>query len=500
VEWKLAAYGTAPANDGRPDGFDEKKFGRGVRLVWSQGACAIVGPIAYWKRCAVMVVGGAVTVVDADRPDIVEIPVDHVTGARTIGTSSGELWIELPAGILTIPLADLERLARDAPAETSITVATWYPHRNASARVPAKVVWVTSGDALVNLQEPRVRQIRIPAEAFGLEKGMQIAFADQLGPGAYTSLDVPGRARQTVQAPQSPHTFTASSVRKQPRDPAAGAWESIPRSGASIALVAQLAASPDDDSARGILLDALADAGEPCAATFALIRAGKRVSTEARDAALGPLVHYLTDIKLRGGLPASAKLVNQPPDDEAASAAFLADLRLAMLDTIRLGHGPEALYRAIVGSPNLVGLRQADGTTHAVLKTLRDRRAGQLTHLYRVPYTNKLGMSFLSAPAFSSLRHLELVVRGTNVARRVGSLLDELGAIAGGELHITFDAYPRDAEIIARIVVPAFLELGLAGFAIGGVTLHRVAGNVEVHAADSAALGIAELARATFKR
>jgi hypothetical protein len=499
VDWKLAAFGTAPVNDGRPDGFEEKQFGKGMRLVWEHGACAIVGAIAYWKRFAVMVTGRTLTVVAADRPDVVEIGTEHVRDASGASTHGGVLSVRRPAGILTIPLADLEHLVRDAPAEIAITVATSYPLRDRSARVPAKVVWLSNADALVNIQETPVRQIRLDAKLYGLEKGMEIAFVDQLGPGAYVSLDVPGRPRQTLFEPPSPQLGTAWCRRTVLRDPATGAWDSIPRTDRSVALVAQLAASPDDDSARDILLDALADAGEPCAATFALLRAGKRVSNEERDAALGPLVHFLTDIKLRGGLPASASVVNQPPDDEAAIAAFLADLRLAMLDTLRLKRGPEPLYCKIIGSPNLVGLRRADGSSHPILEALRDRRAGQLTHLYGVSYTNKLAMSLVSDPAFASVRYLELVCRGNNVARRAKDLLDELAALAEHERHITFDAYPRDAEIIAKLVVPAFRELGLASFAIAGLTIERTERGIQARTADSTALALANLARTTFE-
>lgn len=499
MEWKLAAHGTTPVNDGHPDGFEEKAFGKATRLVWFHGASAIVGPIAYWKRCAVMVAGGTLTVVDADQPDVVEITVEHVAGARAIGTRAGELWLALAEGILAIPFTDLEKLARDAPAETSITVSTWHPHRNAFARVPAKVVWTSGRVALVNIQEARTRQIQLDAVKYGLVKGMDVAFVDQLWPGAFTSIDVPGKPRQTVQPAQPLRIATARAKRVQPRDPAAGAWDSIPRSGPEIQLVEQLAASPENDIAREILLDALADAGHPCAATFALLRARKHVSAEDRDAALGPLIHFLTNIVLRDGLPASGTLVREPPEDAAATEAFLADLRLAMLDTVRIGKGPERLYRAIVASPNLVGLRQADGTTYQLLAELRDRRPNQLTHLYRVPYTNKLAMSFLASPAFASLRHLELVVHGNSVAQRSDALLDELRSFAHGELHIAFNAYPRDAQLVANIVVPAFVELGLASFAISGVTLVRTARGVEVEVAESAALAIANLARETFQ-
>jgi len=498
MEWKLAAHGTTPVNDGYPNGFEEKVFGKAGRLVWDHGASAIVGPIAYWKHYAVMVAGGALTVMEAVRPDVVEITVEHVAGARSIGTRASELWLELADGILTIPLADLEKLAREAPAETPITVATWHPHRNAFARVPAKVVWVTGNVALVNIQDPRPRQLRLDAERYGLKKGMDVAFVDQLWPGAYGSIDVPGKPRQTVQPPQPLRVANARTVRVTPRDPAAGAWDSIPRTGASIALVEQLAASPTDEHAREVLLDALADAGEPCAATFALLRGRKHVSAEDRAAALGPLVHFLTNIKFRDGLPASGTLIHQPPEDPGARAAFLADLRLAMLDTVRIGKGPESFYRQTVAAPNLVGLRQADGTTHQVLKDLRDHRAGQLTHLFNVPYTNKLAMSLVATPAFASLHFLELVCRGNNVARRVDDLLDELAGLSAKNLHIAFDAYPRDAQIIANVAIPAFLQLGLAGLAISGVTLERTDKNVDVRIADSAALAIANLARETY--
>jgi len=291
-----------------PDGFEEKTFGKVGRLVWFHGACAIAGPIAYWKRSAVMVTGGALTVVEADRADVAVITVEHVAGARSIGTHANELWIELAEGILAIPLGDVEKLARDAPAETSITVSTWHPHRNAFARVPAKVAWVMGNEALVNIHETRGRQIRLDAGKFGLVKGMEIAFVDQLWPGAYTSIDVPGKPRQTVQPVQPLRVASARTERMTPRDPAAGAWDSIPRTGASIALVEQLAANPGDDHAREVLLDVLADAGEPCAATFALLRAGKHVAAADRDAALGPLIHFLTNIKFREGLPASGSV------------------------------------------------------------------------------------------------------------------------------------------------------------------------------------------------
>ena len=499
MNWKLAAYGTVPVNDGRPDGFEEKKFGQGVRLVWEHGACAIVGAIAYWKRFAVMVTGRTLTVVAADRPDVVEIGTDHIGGARGARSHGDQLCVLVRDGILAIPFADLEVLARDAPAERSITVETWYPLRNKAARVPAKVVWLASDNALINIQESPVRQIQLDARTYGLEKGMDLAFVDQLGPGSYMWIDVPGRPRQGLSDPPSPQTSTAWCRRIQPRDPAAGAWDSIPRTARSVALIEQLAASPDDESARDILIDALADAGEPCAATFALLRAGKRVSNEERDAALGPLVHFLTDIELRGGLPASASLLNQPPDEPAAIAAFVMDLRLAMLETLRLKRGPEPLYCKIIGSPNLVGLRRADGSSHAILEELRDRRGGQLSHLYNVSYTNKLAMSLVSDPAFASVRHLELVCRGNNVARRAVNLLDELAALTEHERHITFDAYPRDAEIVAKLVVPAFRELGLASFKITGLTLERTATGVKANIADSTPLVIANLARATFE-
>ncbi|MEO6774912.1 MAG: hypothetical protein ABI467_18230 [Kofleriaceae bacterium] len=501
MEWKLAAHGSAPANEGRPDGFEEQTFGQAKRLVWARGASAIVGPIAYWKRFAVMAANHTLTVVDADRPDAVAITVDHVVDVRAIGSHAGALWLELAAGILAVPLADLERLAREAPAETSITVATWHPHRNAFARVPAKVVWVSGHDALVNIQEPRVRQIHLDASVFGLDKGMHLAFVDQLWPGAYTAVDVPGQPRRTVQAPAPLRTATASAVRIVPRDPAAGAWDSIARTGPVLALVEQIAAAPDDAVARAVLLDALGDAGEPCAATFALLGAGKRVSAQDRAAALGPLVHFLADLKLHGGLPASGTLVAEPPADPAATAAFLGDVRLAMLHTVRIGKGPEPLYRALVGSPGLVGLRRADGSTHALLQELRDRRAGQLTHLFGVPYTNKLALSYLSAPAFASVRHLELVVRGRNVARRARDVVDELATFAGPERHVAF-VTPRtgDAELLARRVIPSFRALGLASVAIGGVTLARTPDGIAVRVEPDAEPVIAELARARFER
>jgi len=497
VQWKLAAHGSAPENTGAPDRFAVKRFGSKSRLVWPNGACGVTGLVASWGRFAAIIEQDAIVVIDGDRKDVarVELPGFPIVpdGART---ANGTLWLTSARGALAIPLADLEELAEPRTAE--ITIATWHPHRNAFARVPAKVVWVVGDECLINLQGPPVVQVRLDHAKFGLEKGMEIAFVDELWPGRFAYLDVPGRPRQTLSAPAPLVKLVATSARVEPIDPAEGATAIIARRGEYVPLIAELAANPDDELARGVLLDALADAGEPCAATFALLRADKKVSAHHRRAALGPLAHFLHLVKFQRGLPWSGTLIEDPPLDADAVAAFLGDLRVAMLETIRIGKGPETLYRELVASRELVCLRRVDAVDHLVLGDLRDAHAGRLRQLFGVPWTNGLAMSLLVDPAFDSVGEVELVAEATHPRGRLSNLVDGLGALSHVPRRVTFATRTiNEARPIAQIVFPVFLDLGLEALVFPEVTIERVDGRAVVH--DTAGPnGIADLARAAF--
>jgi uncharacterized protein (TIGR02996 family) len=149
-------------------------------------------------------------------------------------------------------------------------------------------------------------------------------------------------------------------------------------------LIVAIAAEPDDDGHREVLVDLLQELEDPGAATFAALRAGGDVSAAKRKLALGPLAPFLVDVEYRRGLPARAVLSRSAPRDEASLAAAVADYRLGLLTSLRVGLGNERVYTPLVAAARATALRDVDiphAKTIAALVAAARTRIVRLGHL-----------------------------------------------------------------------------------------------------------------------
>jgi hypothetical protein len=496
MEWTFVARAKRLAEKANSPGpFVQTRFGSLDRLAWPKGACELTGTrVVYWgDRFAAIVEGHVIHVIDAERADMTKVEVRGLdVEAASVSVTPTALALMVTDGLLAIPFTDLERASAEDRGSEPIVVAVKYPERKKAATLDAKVVWLLESEALVNVFGEKVTQIRVPHKSFGLEKGMKIKFADELWPGTYAFIEVPGRPRQAFNPPREGVIGTAAWQRVVARDPTEGATTSLAKIGNrddGATLLAQLT-DRDDLDTRTILIDLLGDAGEACAATFALLGAGKSVPLKERLHALGPLGHFLKDIEFRGGLPWAAELVLEPPLLLEAVAAAASDVRLAMLETFRQGRGPLDIYQQLVTSRVLVGLRRMDIRTLPFARAIRAAGYSQLVQIWGLPASSKTAIAMLG-DAFATVRQVELRLDRKTLRKRLVLLADELAALpaAPREIEIATDRYSEDE--IAGAMFRRFASLRCASLTIAGVTMLPD----EVRVADNASISVAKIAR-----
>jgi hypothetical protein len=438
-------------------------------LVWARGTLALRSPhLGFWGSHAVSVEPRTVVVVAAaaEAPIRLELE-DLVLAPRRVVALDGTLHIASTFGTMEIALADLERLTSGVIA---ITIETLYPLRNAKARVAGVVSAITGDVALVNVGRS---QLELDAHDYGLERGMEVALADELWPGSFAAIDVPQRPRQVVIEPLAPYTIAAkvSAGRAEPTL-AATTLRPLARRAELDHLIREIAAHPEDDQNRAVLIDLLADLGEPCAALFARARAGNSITVRKRGVAFGPLVHYFKPIELVRGLPHTATLSRTAPDDELAT--LLGDIRLGLLSRVRLGRGSLAIYKTLVAARELVGLRRIDAPNASVV--LAAVKGGhRLTHLDELDLSDPLMANVLGQRELDSVRHFALHADRRDVAVLVRRLVHDFhDLLARAPRHLTFIEPQQFSIALAHSVIAAFPALAPGTVVtIGGITLHR---------------------------
>ncbi len=446
-------------------GFDKVPFGPLQRLVWAKGAIEIDDQgIAYWgERYAVIADPKSLRVVDLERADVTRIRGLEPLEVAIVGDL---VCVELAEGLLWIPCTDLARYAAGDHGSDEVTVEIGYPERIPDASVEAKVAWVLATDALVNIATvPVPTQIRMPHAELGLTKGLRFHLTDQLWPGRYATIAIPGRAPHAwFPIATGQRTMHVTWAHEEARDPAAGSTTFIADARIDARIDALLADRPDDLDARAILIDVLGDAGEACAETFALLAAGKRVPAARKLDALGPLAHVLDDVEFRGGLPWAAIVAKKPPTDRAVIAAAARDVRLAMLETFRRGRGPEEVYRTLLVTRMLTSLRRVDASSVAALRALRATGYTRLVELWNVP-SGKVALGLLADPAFAQVRTIQFQLDSRD-ARRLPELGTQLRALPAAPREIAFMTAPVYIAPLLRAFVPSFADLGVRSLAI----------------------------------
>ena len=424
------------------------------------------------------------------RPDgayTARIELSDLALVGVVEARDGNLYIANAHGAIVAPLDEFEALYAEPPLEVEIRVETTYPLREPNAREPGRVAWLFGDEALVNV---RRTQLRLDHRQYGLEKGMDVAFVDELAPGKWAALDVPGRSRQTLIEPLEPYTVTAAVVKRKVRKLAVPAVGVVARTDEIMRLIGEIAVH-DNDHDRSVLVDLLADRGEPCAKIFAQLRGGDPLTPAKQKIALGPLAAMLKPVAFRHGLPHSAALMTKPDRDQLA--AVVEDARLAMLEGFRLGRGSADLYAAILRRGNMISLRRADAPSAEILQALRTYP--HLTHLYDVRFSQPVAVALLADPVFDTVRELELPIEH----RFAGALMERLiqnEHVFAVQRHLTFIERNRNTLALAEVVFSRFSSLHDAIVSIGGVTLENVDGRPRATLARDADLYVVQMLRA----
>lgn len=464
-----------------PSGRGSKAFDvAGRELVWARGTYPLKSPhLACWDRHAVVIEPRTLVVISAARDTPIRLELDElVLVPRRVTATQGTLHIASTFGTMEIQLEDLEQLTAGV---TEITIETLYPQRDAGARVPGLVTALTGEVALVNV---RRTQLQLDARHYGLERGMEVALVDELWPGGFAAIDVPNQPRQVVIEPLGPYTITATITAStaEPRL-AITALRPLARRGELDQLIREIAARPEDDQNRDVLIDLLADLGEPCAALFAQARAGNSITVRKRGIAFGPLVHYFKPIELLRGLPHTATLSRSAPDDELA--ALLGDVRLGLIYRLRLGKGSLAIYKTLLAAKELVGLRRIDAP-HASVVTAALQGGHRLTHLDELDLSDPLMANVLVQRELDSVRHFELHTDRRDVAVLMRRFIHDYdGILERAPRHLTFVEPQQFSISLAHSVIGTFPLLApLTTVTIGGITLRRVGGTIVANVAE----------------
>jgi hypothetical protein len=466
-------------------------YGRGTH----SGRDAFGKRMAVWGSYWVEVEARALTI-GRDTGDKVRLDFEDLALAGVVDVREGSLWITNQHGAMIVPLAELEsaylrHTVGVTAASEEIHVTTTYPLREPNERVAGKVAWLLAEDALVNVGRT---QLRLDHRHYGLEKGMEVAFVDALAPGKWSALDVPGRPRQMLIEPLAPYTVTAKVVRRKTREVVVAS--AVARSDEITRLLREIA-EHDSDPDRAVLIDLLADRGEPCAAVFAQLRAGEALTPAKRRVALGPLNAFMKPVEFAHGLPHAAVLRKDADRDELA--ALLADARLGMLETFRLGNGGVELYAQIIAKGELISLRQADAPSFTVLRALKEAGHTQLTHLYDVRFSEPAAVAMLADRAFASVHDLELRIEqrfADQLMRRL--IADEHGVFTRAPRHLTFVERHKYSIALSQIVFTRFTHLTNASVTIGGVTVANVDGKPTATIAADAMPGVVNALRETL--
>lgn len=471
IDGELAILGESslPIGASLPGPFRHTTLAAWTRLDWPGGTADIAQPPVYWgERYAATLVDG-IAVIDArnEHSAVLEIALP---GATSIAIHDGWLRIGVELGTLSVPCIALERLE---PGPVELVVQVRYPRRNADARLPTKVGWLyDNGDALVHVRRGRMF---VDAREYGITKTVPFELCDELWPGQFAAIEVPGQPRRALHAVETERTYRGVVIAGLPPHPLRHSMQPATLRIERVApLLERLADEPDDDANRSVLLDALQEEGAPYARALAEARDAKRFAVEVLEPLIGPLSAIFERIQYRGGLPWSAQLRPQMPTDDALLALVGTDVRLAMLTAIQRGSASTENYVRVLGMPLAIGLRRVDSCTREVLQALADAKRDRLTSLGDVPLAKDSVQRLLATPTFDRVVDMDVRVSTMQIESLLAAIVaDNHGAFARAPrtlrvLHHHGSAFPDPPAVLA-----AWSRLPLAGLHVGAVSLVR---------------------------
>ncbi|HET9990662.1 MAG TPA: hypothetical protein VFQ65_19165, partial [Kofleriaceae bacterium] len=340
-----------------------------------------------------------------------------------LAASDGRLWIAGGDGrVWELALAELEALLAAKQGPHAVQLRYAYPLRDRAATLACVFLWrVQNGRTMIEVGDGKggvhEHKLLIDLPAWPLAKYSPLVLADRLAPDVWQRAEVPGYPALALVDPDRVEPLAAKLRIVCAEHPEGVARPVVARADAAArakveTLIAAIAAEPDDDGHREVLVDLLQELADPAAETFAALRAGTEVSAAKRKLALGPLAPFLVEIEYRRGLPWRATLSRSAPRDEASLAAALADYRLGLLAALRIGLGSERVYTPLVGAPRATALRDVDITHTRTISALVAAGRDQLVRLGRLDFTKPRTIGQLAVPAFDRATTLHAAIDG----------------------------------------------------------------------------------------
>jgi hypothetical protein len=355
-----------------------------------------------------------------------------------------------------------------------------YPLRDRDARVACVFLWrvqngrtmVEIGDGKKGVHEPK---LLIDLPAWPLAKYTPLVLVDRLAPETWHLVESPGQPTAVALDPDRVITLDAKLRHTKAEHPEGAARPVVSRADASAraridTLIAAIAAEPDDDGHREVLVDLLQELEDPGAPTFAALRAGTEVSAAKRKLALGPLAPFLVDVEYRRGLPYRAALSRSAPRDEASLAAALADYRLGLLTSLRIGLGNERVYTPLVAAVRATALRDVDLPHPRTIAALVAIERTQLVRLGHLDFAKPRTIGAIAVATFDRATTLHATVDGNADLERWSEcvIANPKGVFSRVPRALELDEVDGHHDALRRLLAPWLERLPFTSIAIGG--------------------------------
>ena len=437
--------------------FKRADFGKHERLSWPAGACGIAPQVAptYWgERYAMWNHEDALVVVDAAWPTIMHVSLPGLVDRyRTPELHDDILLFQQRENAVWFATAAFEALFVRPAGTFDVTVRELYPRRVKSRTTAARIEDLTGEVTARRLDKQRL--VRFPAVQ-GLQRPMDVTLHDEIVPDVFLEIDVPGQPRQTLRTVRTTSSV-AGEVRHEPAVDPAGTLvrpTTAPLRQADLdRLYHALADDPADDATRLVVVDALEELGLP-------------------HDPLGTLASYLFRIEAQDGVPYGAPLSSIAPLEPEIGDVVVADQRLGLFHTLRIGDGNFSLYARLVASPRAVGLRHVDVPRIQVLNALIAGQRRELRRLSGVKFVSREMIDGLADSTFDRVRELETETLTRTVPKLLEFIIrDETKFFARAPRHLILTT--RNGDTLVSPVLAAWDRLPVDQITFDEVTLSR---------------------------
>jgi hypothetical protein len=472
-EWEQCEWGLKSEPGLAP--FERADFGSRDRLAWPGHACSIprdASLVVVDRRMACWVEDETLAAVHVDHDAVIRIPMpDMFNRWHPIAAHDQRLWIETSKSLLWFAVAAVEPLFTRAPGPLAIRVREIYPARKSHA-VAAHVTGRSRTETRAHTADKR-REFNLPLMP-ELTVDTDIELHDEVMEGYFLAMTIAGKRYELNPEPPAESTIETTLQIDAAIDPA-GELVKPSDSARQVELdrlFAARAEDPDDPATPMVIVDLLEEAGEPYATNLAQLVAGE-TRVDARRAALGTLMNYISTTDYRGGLPFRGVLSPSAPLDDEIGDLVASDQRLGFYHTLLIGEGDYRVYIKLVASPRAAGLRTIEAPRAQILNALIANKRTSLKRIMGIKFANREVIEALADATFDGLREIETETAVATAPRLLEFITrDELGFFKRAPRHVTLREKTGSPQLI-QPVLAAWKELPVDAMTISNVTLHR---------------------------